>query len=344
MIPTHSFTRSLTFTMIKIHAYFCLLYGLSGVQMNPLNINGRVGESVTISCSDWNIWTDVTKNVKYFCSSPCTEDRHIIKAKYKKTTNTNRIKLYNAGKTLWVTISNLQKSDSKGYYCGVERKGPDPYIEVILNVMDVPKSSTMSSNSSDVMSDTSTSYTTLNPTTPAAPEAQGFISYVLYLVLGVMVVITILMVSLRLMIKMMKQQSKVVSGADTVNREPQQDPAYEEIRLEDQTGPDALYSNYSYHRANDLPVERLNGYTDALYLNQAASFTGHSKGACRKSAGTLDSVYSVVQHPKEQTNPSGQSKRNQRESNEEDSLYSLAQLPRQPEGGLCGRNGSTHSN
>ncbi|KAM8879677.1 uncharacterized protein AB9W97_014908 isoform 2-T2 [Spinachia spinachia] len=194
MIPTHSFTRSLTFTMIKIHAYFCLLYGLSGVQMNPLNINGRVGESVTISCSDWNIWTDVTKNVKYFCSSPCTEDRHIIKAKYKKTTNTNRIKLYNAGKTLWVTISNLQKSDSKGYYCGVERKGPDPYIEVILNVTDV----------TDVITGSSTSYTTLNPTTPAAPEAQGFIS--------VIVVITILVVSLKLVKKMMKPRLNTAKG------------------------------------------------------------------------------------------------------------------------------------
>nr|XP_040043052.1 uncharacterized protein LOC120825485 isoform X3 [Gasterosteus aculeatus aculeatus] len=314
MIPTHSFTHSLTFTMMKIYVYFCLLSGLSVVQMKPLNINGHVGESVTISCSDWNVWTDVTENVKYFCYSPCTEDHHIIiKAAYEKIENKNGIKLYNQGKTLFVAFSNLQKSDSKTYYCRVERFGADAYIEVNLKVTDAPspspsmtpqtvivvptssftKSSTMSSNSSDVITDTSTSYTTLN-TPPAAP-AQGSV--------------------------------KVVSGAVTANRETQQDAGYEEIRLVDQTDPDALYSNYSYHQVKDLPVERRDGYSDTLYLNQAAIFMDNSRGACRKSAGTFDSVYSVVQHPKEQMNPSVQCKRNQPESAKENSLYSLAQRP-----------------
>ncbi|XP_077936635.1 uncharacterized protein LOC120825576 isoform X1 [Gasterosteus aculeatus] len=347
MIPTHSITRSLTFTMMKIYAYFCLLSGLSVVQMKPLNINRRVGESVKISCSDWNVWTDVTENVKYFCYSPCTEDHHIIiKAAYGKIENKNGIKLYNQGKTLFVTFSNLQKSDSKTYYCRAERFGPDSYIKVNLKVADAPppspsmtpqtvtvvptssftKSSTMSSNSSDVITDTSTSYTTLN-TPPDAP-AQGSVSYVLYLVIGVIVVIIILIVSLKFMNKMMKQQSKVVSGAVTANRDAQQDAGYEEITLEDQTDPDALYSNYSYSRVKDLPVERRDGYSDALYLNQAAIFMDNSRGACRKSAGTFDSVYSVVQHPKEQMNPSVQCERNQPESNEEDFIYSLAQQPR----------------
>ncbi|XP_077936636.1 uncharacterized protein LOC120825576 isoform X2 [Gasterosteus aculeatus] len=315
MIPTHSITRSLTFTMMKIYAYFCLLSGLSVVQMKPLNINRRVGESVKISCSDWNVWTDVTENVKYFCYSPCTEDHHIIiKAAYGKIENKNGIKLYNQGKTLFVTFSNLQKSDSKTYYCRAERFGPDSYIKVNLKVADAPppspsmtpqtvtvvptssftKSSTMSSNSSDVITDTSTSYTTLN-TPPDAP-AQGSV--------------------------------KVVSGAVTANRDAQQDAGYEEITLEDQTDPDALYSNYSYSRVKDLPVERRDGYSDALYLNQAAIFMDNSRGACRKSAGTFDSVYSVVQHPKEQMNPSVQCERNQPESNEEDFIYSLAQQPR----------------
>ncbi|XP_040043050.2 uncharacterized protein LOC120825485 [Gasterosteus aculeatus] len=346
MIPTHSITHSLTFTIMKIYVCFCLLSGLSVVQMKPLNINGRVGESVTISCSDWNVWTDVTENVKYFCYSPCTEDHHIIiKAAYGKIENKNRIKLLNEGKTLFVTFSNLQKSDSKTYYCRAERFGPDAYIEVNLKVTDAPppspsmtpqtvivvptssftKSSTMSSNSSDVTTDTSTSYTTLN-TPPDAP-AQGSVSYVLYLVIGVIVVIIILIVSLKFMNKMMKQQSKVVSGADTANRETQQDAGYEEIRLADQTDPDALYCNYSYHQVKDLPVERRDGYSDTLYLNQAAIFMGNSRGACRKSAGTFDSVYSVVQHPKEQMNPSVQCKRNQPESAKENSLYSLAQRP-----------------
>nr|XP_040043055.1 CMRF35-like molecule 5 isoform X5 [Gasterosteus aculeatus aculeatus] len=219
---------------------FCILSGLSVVQMKPLNINGRVGESVKISCSDWNVWTDVTENVKYFCYSPCTEDHHIIiKVAYGKFKNQNGIKLYNEDKTLFVTFSNLQKSDSKTYYCGVERFGFDAYIEVNLKVTDAPspspsmtpqtvivvptssftKSSTMFSNSSDVITDTSTSYTTFN-TPPAAP-AQGSVSYVLYLVIGVVVII-ILMVSLKLVNKRMKRRLNVVSGADAANRDAQE--------------------------------------------------------------------------------------------------------------------------
>nr|XP_040043183.1 uncharacterized protein LOC120825576 isoform X1 [Gasterosteus aculeatus aculeatus] len=202
-----------------------------------------------------------------------------------------------------------------------------PQTVIVFTTSSFTKSSTMSSNSSDVITDTSTSYTTFN-TPPDAP-AQGSVSYVLYLVIGVIVVIIILIVSLKFMNKMMKQQSKVVSDADTANRETQQDAGYEEIRLEDQTDPDTLYSNYSYSRVIDLPVERRDGYSDALYLNQAAIFMGNSRGACRKSAGTFDSVYSVVQHPKEQMNPSVQCERNQPESNEEDFIYSLAQQLRE---------------
>ncbi|XP_062420516.1 CMRF35-like molecule 1 [Pungitius pungitius] len=295
--------------------------------MNPLHIKGRVGQDVTISCSGWNVWTDVTKNVKYFCSSPC-EDRHIIiKAAYQESINKDRIKLFNKGKTLLVTFKSLKKSDSKTYYCGVERVGSDPRIKVILNVMDaLPSSPRMTPKTITVVPTSSFAVTTSS--TMSSNSSDVFTGSVLYLVVGVLVVITILMVSLKLMNMMRKRRSKVVSGADTVNTEPQQDAAYEEIRLEDQTDPDALYCNYSYHQVNDLPVKRPKGHSDVLYLNQAASFMDSSKGAFRKSARTFDSVYSVVKSPKEQMNPSVQSERNQPEINQEDSLYSLAQLPR----------------
>ncbi|XP_077936640.1 uncharacterized protein LOC120825486 isoform X4 [Gasterosteus aculeatus] len=150
---------------------------------------------------------------------------------------------------MFVTFKDLQKSDSKTYYCGVDRFGIlDAYIKVFLEVTDAPspspsmtpetvivfttssfavtKSSTMSSNSSDVITDMSTSYTTLNTTTPAA---QGSVGYVLYLVIGVIVVIIILIVSLKFMNKMMKQQSKVVSGAVTANRDAQQGAGPNEV-------------------------------------------------------------------------------------------------------------------
>uniref|UniRef100_A0A3Q3FBX7 Immunoglobulin domain-containing protein n=1 Tax=Labrus bergylta TaxID=56723 RepID=A0A3Q3FBX7_9LABR len=101
---------------------------LSAVQMKTVDINGRVGETVTIRCL---FWPYITGNVKYFCSSPCTEDKHvIIKAGYEKINRKDRIKLFNNGEVLSVTFTDLQKSDAGKYYCGVEIVGIDAYIKV----------------------------------------------------------------------------------------------------------------------------------------------------------------------------------------------------------------------
>lgn len=113
------------------------LAALSIVEMKHLNINGRVGESVEIKCSDWDSWTNVNYNVKYFCKSPCTEDKHIIvKAAYRKYISKGRIQLNNGEAGLFVTFTNLQKSDSGTYYCGAERTGRDSLIKVNLKVTD----------------------------------------------------------------------------------------------------------------------------------------------------------------------------------------------------------------
>uniref|UniRef100_A0A3Q3FAC4 Immunoglobulin domain-containing protein n=1 Tax=Labrus bergylta TaxID=56723 RepID=A0A3Q3FAC4_9LABR len=98
-----------------------------------VDINGRVGETVTIRCS---FWPFITENVKYLCASPCTEDKHvIIKAGHEKIIRKDRIKLFNNGEVLSVTFTDLQKSDAGKYYCGVERV-EDAYIEVNVNVKD----------------------------------------------------------------------------------------------------------------------------------------------------------------------------------------------------------------
>lgn len=114
------------------------LAALRIVEMKSLNINGRVGESVEVKCSDWNSWTNVKYNVKYFCKSPCTNDKHIIiKAAYKKYDSKGQIQLNNSEAGLFVNFINLQKSDSGTYYCGAERTGfPDSYIKVNLKVSD----------------------------------------------------------------------------------------------------------------------------------------------------------------------------------------------------------------
>ena len=122
---------------MTIHVSVFPLVALSIVEVKPLNMNGRVGENVTIGCSDWDVWSDVTQNKKYFCYSPCTEDKHIIvKAAFGKTSYKNRIKITNTAEGLFVTFTDLQKSDSYTYYCGVNRVGQDSFIKVNLKVTD----------------------------------------------------------------------------------------------------------------------------------------------------------------------------------------------------------------
>ncbi|XP_078022717.1 uncharacterized protein LOC144462540 [Epinephelus lanceolatus] len=197
--------------MIKICAYSCLLSALSFVEMKSLSITGHVGKSLTIKCSDWDAWTDVKYNVKYICDSPCTEDKHvIIKAAFGETTYKNRTEVTNTAEGLFVTFSNLQESDLKTYYCGVERFGPDLFIEVNLKVTKDTNSNILSSSSSEIMTNMSTSHTTLNTTLTTALATQGA-GYVPYLTAGVILIITIVMVVLILAWKKMKKQQVVVS-------------------------------------------------------------------------------------------------------------------------------------
>ncbi|KAM6941718.1 uncharacterized protein PEZ65_003718 [Lycodopsis pacificus] len=338
--------------MIQIYAYTCLLSALSLVEMKPLYINGRVGENVTIKCSDWDAWTNVTDNVKYFCSSPCTKDHHIIvKAAYGDTKSKNRLKLQNKGKSLFVTFMNLQKSDSKTYFCGVERSGYDSLIKVILNIKEgsvaylvigviaiitvlmfllklmskMMKQQLRSSTEAGEMSQVSElddqlrghdgveRLTVVNeqhshiqvPLVQVEGRVDGSVTY---LVIGVIAIITVLMFLLKLMSKMMKQQLKVVSSADTRHEDTQEDAEYDEIRPEDQPDSDVLYANCSHHQVTELSARFL-----------------VNRGACTESRLTYDSA----QLPKEEVEPTGQCESTQSERNQDDSLYSLAQLPQE---------------
>ncbi|KAL3067117.1 hypothetical protein OYC64_016962 [Pagothenia borchgrevinki] len=315
--------------MITIYMYSYLLSALSFVEMKILNIKGRVGGRVSFKCSDWDSLSDVTSNDKYFCKSPCTKDEHIIiKAAPGKSTQGNRTHIFTRGKDLFVTFTNLEKSDSKTYYCGVDRFGPDTYIKVILTVTEepsIPKKtpetvdtfttlssavsniSTPSSNSYDNITDVSVSNTTINTT---ATQGAGSIPY---LILGVILIITILMVLLKLMSKMMMRQRKVVSTAVMPQEDAPEEAEYDEIRNEEATDPDSLYANHSF--LQDIG-------------SAAARCETNSRGACAESRDNV--LYCVAQLPKDQIKPTGQPQRNQSESAENDSFYDLAQLPQAP--------------
>ncbi|XP_029293424.1 CMRF35-like molecule 3 [Cottoperca gobio] len=319
--------------MIQIFAYSCLLSALlSVVEMKHLNIKGHVGENVTFKCSNWNTWTSVKSNNKYFCKSPCSEDKHIIRAAFGKTTHEKRITLTNTAEALSVTFTHLQKSDSNTYYCGVDRTGLDAFIRVNLNVIDaesystkktpktftvvptlssaVTNSFTISSNGSDIITDILTLYTP----TPTASATQGAGSLP-YLIIGVILIITILMVLLKLMSKM--KQQKVVLSAFTPQEGPCEEVEYDEIRHEVQTDSECLYANYCSHQDTGLAAKNGKSFSEEVSLHSAIRFEASSRGVCAEIRDDL--VYSVAQLPKEQPNPS--------ESNGNDSLYSLAQQP-----------------
>ncbi|XP_026158232.1 uncharacterized protein LOC113127722 isoform X6 [Mastacembelus armatus] len=166
--------------MTEIHIYICLLSALTVVQMKSLHITGHVGKNVTISCSDWNSWTDVNSKVKYFCVSPCNYKDIIVKAAPGESKKKDRIHVTNTNQYLNVTFTGLQISDSKQYYCGLEVFGLDTLIEVTLEV-----------------------------TNESAP----------YLIVGSIFIITIMMVLLMFTVKLIKKKIIVKTTQEEIEGE-----------------------------------------------------------------------------------------------------------------------------
>ncbi|XP_035390452.1 CMRF35-like molecule 8 isoform X2 [Electrophorus electricus] len=103
---------------------------LGSVTTDTLTVKGGVGGEVQIHCSHRLAGT----NVKYFCTASCTEKDILIKSAKNKSVS-GRFALFDEGSGVFtVTISNLRKSDSGTYWCGVERVFKDTYHEVILTI------------------------------------------------------------------------------------------------------------------------------------------------------------------------------------------------------------------
>ncbi|KAK1894998.1 CMRF35-like molecule 5 [Dissostichus eleginoides] len=206
------------------------------------------------------------------------------------------MEILNTGNDLFVTFTNLKKSDANTYYCGVKRNGPDPWIKVNLKVTDA------TSYGPKRTPETADTFTTLS----------SAVEYTIFII-GVILIITILMVLLKFMSKKMMKQRKVVSTAVMPQEDAREEAEYDEIRHEEATDPDSLYANNSF--LQDIG-------------SAAAGCETNSRGACAESRDNV--LYSVAQLPKDQIKPTGQSQRNQSESAENDSFYDLVQLPQAP--------------
>ncbi|XP_034542972.1 CMRF35-like molecule 5 isoform X2 [Notolabrus celidotus] len=225
--------------MMKIHVYTCLLSVLTLVEMKTINTNGRVGSNLIIKCSHWNLWGYEKENVKYFCGSPCNDKDVIVKAEYRKTRRKNQIELTNSGNYLFVTFLNLQKSDSGKYYCGLERFGRDPLIEVNVEVKDAEPSSPLKTPNPVFVTDTTSPSTSTNVptvftdmsylTTSSASATQGAGS-AFYWTVGSIGVISLLIVVLILTKRMMmKQQEDVTTPQEPARKSGDPDGVYQSL-------------------------------------------------------------------------------------------------------------------
>ncbi|KAF3839152.1 hypothetical protein F7725_017869 [Dissostichus mawsoni] len=222
-----------------------------------------------------------------------------------KDYTTNRIQILNRGNDLFVTFTNLKKSDANIYYCGV--RGLDLiYIKVNLKVTDAasycPKKTPEQRTHLQLCHQQC-------QTSPLCLQTAQIISLmwsIPYLIIGVILIITILMVLLKFMSKKMMKQRKVVSTAVMPQEDAREEAEYDEIRHEEATDPDSLYANNSF--LQDIG-------------SAAAGCETNSRGACAESRDNV--LYSVAQLPKDQIKPTGQSQRNQSESAENDSFYDL---------------------
>ncbi|XP_055365196.1 CMRF35-like molecule 1 isoform X2 [Betta splendens] len=296
--------------MMKVCVWTVCLFTALTVGVKSLRQTGYVGQNVTFQCSDWEgyTWSDVTSYVKYIS----TENKHeIMRVKPGDINQKDRISLYNNGGTLSVTFTDVQKSDSGTYYCGLDRWGHDIYIQVILHVIDVTpgpqttvrtvsvwSSSTVFSNSKNITSDISPLFTTRQSTAAAASEAHGDegngTGSVLYLIIGFTVVITTLVLLLCLMMKIKKERKKKVSKSGSPEAVVQQDADYAEIRHEDHTErvsaadvhPETLYANYSSQQ-------------DTAQQGRASHDASASSSHVRHTDSQFECLYTVAQLPEE---------------------------------------------
>ncbi|XP_056312077.1 CMRF35-like molecule 1 [Danio aesculapii] len=95
---------------------------------DEVSTQGYKGRNITITCS--HKWA--SDNIKYFCRDPCKDTEVLVKSDQSPK---GRYTLKNTGHGVFtVTITDLQKSDSGVYWCGVERVGLDTFNQVTLTV------------------------------------------------------------------------------------------------------------------------------------------------------------------------------------------------------------------
>ncbi|XP_035390466.1 CMRF35-like molecule 1 [Electrophorus electricus] len=193
--------------------YFCMvLILLSEVRSvaSTVRVTGQVGGFVMISCSH----RMADDNKKYFCRKPCKTDKDILIKSDQSSTTKYKLKDLGDGR-FTVNITELQKTDSGTYWCGVERWFKDTYIEVLLTVTEVtavPQTVTSSEPSTSTTTIISP-FTTENNVSnhQLVSISLTFTGTLLYTVIGLVVMVNLFGVS---MITLYKYR-KTIRGSQT---------------------------------------------------------------------------------------------------------------------------------
>lgn len=241
-----------------------------------------------------------------------------------------------------MTFIDLQMSDSKKYYCGLDKFWFDKYIKVNLMVDDAPVPSTVPpvavSSASVSPCDPSGAATSSPLNIPTETSGTQGLRIIPYLAVGFVFAIATLMLLLKLMRTMMRRKETDLRRIDSPQEFSQANAEYSQTRREDQpterqseahfssgdsnTDDNSLYANSSYLLRTELAADCKNKRTSAI---SSCAFKVTRKDACtQRSATNLlnDSIYSVAELHTEQPQTT------QTGGSENDCLYTLAQLPR----------------
>uniref|UniRef100_A0A3B1IYW2 Immunoglobulin domain-containing protein n=1 Tax=Astyanax mexicanus TaxID=7994 RepID=A0A3B1IYW2_ASTMX len=126
-----------------------------------MKVLGHVGGSVEIPCSQ----SFASTNTKYFCRNPCTDNKDILIKSDNSSSGRYRLEDKKNG-VFTVTITDLQKSDTGTYWCGVDRAVKDTYKKVILTVTDASPTTAPVRTSRSEEPSTSSSTSTISNSTP----------------------------------------------------------------------------------------------------------------------------------------------------------------------------------
>ncbi|XP_035390453.1 CMRF35-like molecule 8 isoform X3 [Electrophorus electricus] len=217
---------------------------LGSVTTDTLTVKGGVGGEVQIHCSHRLAGT----NVKYFCTASCTEKDILIKSAKNKSVS-GRFALFDEGSGVFtVTISNLRKSDSGTYWCGVERVFKDTYHEVIL---------TISEASEPTPPSIVTSFRLPDHKTPEETER-------VYIGAGLAAVMLLLAIFLFMLVKQ-KNKHKKVTEHKIVKAHP-----------------------FVNQPTSNSPIRNFNSFTTTNHQKDTTSTSNHMKAPCLQNTPTAN--------------------------------------------------------